>query len=179
MDCEFCGRNNISKMILPSQEVVFICDDCIEKINDTILGVDRSNKELMDEELQEAIYFYRDFIASELEESYVDSSSNMVCPNCGYRWLGSNSSKLSLGCPTCYETFRDEIENFLLANNKVIKHVGISPNKVNTKADQSMLISKIVKLKSEMEEAVELEEYERAAKLRDQVEMLRKRMSQN
>jgi protein arginine kinase activator len=86
-----------------------------------------------------------------------------TCPVCGisfqeFRQVGR------LGCPHDYEAFRDELEPLLLNIHGAIEHKGKRPKR-NTSRRQSELL----RLRREMQESIEKEDYERASQLRDEI----------
>lgn len=79
-----------------------------------------------------------------------------------------------VGCPECYNTFREELQNTIRSIHGTAKHSGLSPkNGANVTAQPQAEMSKEEKLRAELETAVKNEEYETAAKLRDQIKKLK------
>ena len=81
------------------------------------------------------------------------------CAVCHMR--GSDLKKTSrLGCPSCYETFSDELMPLLAAIQKGDRHVGKFPAREGVAAEVSLL-------RKSLQEAVASENFEEAARLRD------------
>jgi len=92
----------------------------------------------------------------------------LTCDFCGLSF-GRFKKVGRLGCPHCYETFRDHLEPILSDIHKNIEHVGKGPSAgamIDTTTKQ------LTELNRELKRAVETEEYERAAQLRDEIKQL-------
>ncbi|MGI6038047.1 MAG: UvrB/UvrC motif-containing protein [Limnochordia bacterium] len=88
------------------------------------------------------------------------------CTNCGltqrdFRRLGQ------LGCPECYEHFADQLKPLLRRIHGSSKHRGKIPGGAEANRKR-----KIEQLRDQLEAAVQREEYELAAKLRDTIKEL-------
>lgn len=88
-----------------------------------------------------------------------------ACPYCGITFYKFRSQG-RLGCPHDYEVFREQLE-ILLANIHGDTH---HKGKVSRHGPQaSRTRTELIRLRREMREAVENEEYERASQLRDEI----------
>ncbi len=91
---------------------------------------------------------------------------NKTCPACHMRF--SDFKKTSrLGCQACYVTFAKELTPLLEAMHKGRQHVGKVPAKSSCKARTP---SSLLALKSALQAAVVSENYEEAARIRDQIQ---------
>ena len=79
------------------------------------------------------------------------------------------------GCPDCYSTFEEELEPTVRRIHGKSAHEGRIPTKFRGKMDTR---KKIEQLEKERSEAVRLENYERAAEIRDQLNELRKNLEE-
>ncbi len=70
------------------------------------------------------------------------------------------------GCPRCYDTFGDELERTVAGIHGGTKHTGKVPAKYKAKIADA---EKIASLRAKINEAVAAEDYETAAKLRDEI----------
>lgn len=75
-----------------------------------------------------------------------------------------------VGCSECYNTFRKELMPSLNRLHGKVQHVGKVPE-INKFEEQENQMT-IEKLKSQLKAAVEAEEYEKAAQLRDEIKSL-------
>jgi len=89
------------------------------------------------------------------------------CPGCGQTFSDFQNSG-RLGCGECYDTFEKSLNLLLQRIQGATQHAGKSPLGIEEKAE-------IVKLKEELKKAVEAEEYERAAVIRDKIRELEKK----
>lgn len=76
-----------------------------------------------------------------------------------------------LGCPTCYREFREELRPILKRIQGDIIHKGKVPKRAGGKLG---IQRKLENLREELKNLVSLEEYEKAAKVRDKIRELEK-----
>ena len=90
------------------------------------------------------------------------------CPVCGIKFVEFRNTG-RLGCPHDYQEFREELTPLLENIHGETKHCG----KVPRKAPQDHQAQyQLMKLRNNLRQAVAEESYERAAKLRDQIQGL-------
>jgi protein arginine kinase activator len=111
-----------------------------------------------------------------------------TCPSCGTGYLEFRQSGL-LGCPECYKAFESQLGPLLeRAHEGGTHHTGRLPKRAgggapNTAAPQirvappppspaELRAKKVAQLKKQLDEAVKAEQYEQAAKLRDELRSL-------
>ncbi len=101
----------------------------------------------------------------------VQELTKVRCPECGLSFMEFRSQGV-LGCPNDYEAFGEALANVIeRAQDGRTHHAGKSPGQVvNIDPKQQMKLD----LQRELRTAVEQEDYERAAKLRDQIAELNK-----
>ena len=80
-----------------------------------------------------------------------------------------------LGCSRCYVTFRQQLLPFLKRIHGLIKHTGKTPFDLDKEVTVQVELKELSK---RLERAVQLEEYEEAAKLRDEIKSLGKSKKQ-
>ncbi len=80
-----------------------------------------------------------------------------------------------LGCPECYDTFRDRLRGVLKNIQGGVRHTGKgSPEARRIKAQTAPKeLTEEEKLKNELDVAIKNEEYEKAAELRDKIRALK------
>ena len=90
------------------------------------------------------------------------------CPVCGF--TQSDFKKTGrLGCSECYMTFAEGLGSLLKAMHKGTEHAGKLPER----AQRAMALSQRMRALTEnLQKAVEAENYETAASLRDQIKQL-------
>jgi protein arginine kinase activator len=93
-----------------------------------------------------------------------------ACPDCGHTFHDYKSTAL-LGCPSCYRTFASTLEVAIeRTQGGGTQHVGRTPPGMNEARERATQLQQLLR---ELEEAVAAEQYERAARLRDQVKSIR------
>jgi protein arginine kinase activator len=80
------------------------------------------------------------------------------------------------GCPECYRTFADGLEGLLKSMHKGTQHVGKSPESMRQSRD---LTDRLRTLQKRLAKAVEEENFELAAQLRDEIKQTNARLSNN
>ncbi len=96
----------------------------------------------------------------------VDQLNDIICPDCGMKWADFRQNGL-LGCPNDYKIFGDALEQVIARSHEgATLHISHRKAVSSTTGDQQLLC---MKLRQELQKAVENEDYETAAKLRDQI----------
>ncbi len=161
MICQICEEQqatvHYTEIINNKAVALHLCEDCARK------------KEIIDQfgnfSMSDLVKGLAGFVGTESEEG------NLKCDNCGL--LFSDFRKTGrFGCSECYKAFQTELEPLIKRIHGSTKHVG---NFVPLKHSKEVkALSKIGKLKVEMEKVVQQEEFEQAAKIRDQIKKLEK-----
>ena len=108
------------------------------------------------------------FLASQSE---VQAQSKTQCPECGMTFAEFRSQGL-LGCPHDYDEFGEALAGVIeRAQEGYTHHTGKTPGQA-VELDPAQRERR--RLQRELREAVEGEDYERAARLRDQLEELKR-----
>lgn len=90
------------------------------------------------------------------------------CPQCGLQYEEFRS-KGRLGCGECYRAFKNQLLPLLRRIHGTVKHTGKFPKKLDEAVYNE---AKIKELRSQLERAVQLEEYEQAACIRDKIKKI-------
>lgn len=107
--------------------------------------------------------------SQEMEEA---SGADLTCPTCGYTHAEFKKAG-RFGCPDCYTTFADGLEQLLKSMHKGLHHAGKAPaGRSNTRG----LGKKITSLEQKLEKAIGTEDFEQAADLRDEIAALRSQL---
>lgn len=153
MMCEKCGINpaavTLTQVINGKKTVTKLCASCAQENN-----------------------IYKDFnmdlgfsslFSSFFNEGERSSGLDEKCPLCNM--TKSEFLKTGkIGCPTCYSAFESSITPLLKKIHSTTTHTG----KVSGKSG-NVSENKIDLLKAQLKEAIEKEEYEKAARLRDEI----------
>lgn len=92
----------------------------------------------------------------------------LICRNCGMSFETFKNTFL-LGCPKCYESFREKLIPIIRKIHGSVKHVG----KVPEREIEAMKYKEQIKgLRNELDTAVEHEDYKLAAQIRDKIDIL-------
>lgn len=94
-----------------------------------------------------------------------EEKPNLTCPGCGMSYQEFREAG-KLGCSQCYNAFRQQIDAILKNIHGSGEHLG----KVPRSASQTVLNKReLGTLRTKLREAIENEEYEAAAELRDKI----------
>lgn len=104
----------------------------------------------------------------ELLGTLTGETSSRSCPNCGTRFRQIRQTG-QVGCAECYQAFGNRIQLLLAQMGLVEPHVGRYPSRI---ASYKRLLVDRVMMKEDLEDALDREDYEHAAELRDQIRQL-------
>ncbi len=90
------------------------------------------------------------------------------CPVCGFTQADFKKTG-RLGCSACYVTFGEALATLLKAMHKGTRHVGKLPQRAHREIELS---DRMRMLTEDLQKAVQEENYESAASLRDQIKQL-------
>jgi protein arginine kinase activator len=103
------------------------------------------------------------------EFSSAPSSDAPRCPGCGISFAEiANSGKV--GCAKCYDTFRDRLLPSVERIHGRSSHMGKTPDRTLSEEDKRK--AEIKDLQDKLQKAVEAQEYEQAAKYRDEIKKM-------
>jgi len=176
MICEFCKKNkanvNIIKIVNGKTEKINICIDCLKSF--TFLPADDFFNDLNN--------VLKKFLEVDIKISdkgeidkilgTVDSAASKICRVC---LCDLNTIKAigQAGCPNCYVEFRSSFVQILKTIHGSYQHKGKIPLKTGTK---EKLQKEINDLEHRLQEEITVENFEEAAKLRDTIKKLRKKL---
>ena len=98
-------------------------------------------------------------------------ADDLSCPNCGITFKEFREHG-RFGCPMDYDVFREQLLPLLENIHGETEHVGKVPKHAPSGSRQHY---ELIRLRRELSEAVEREDYETAAKLRDQIQGFEKK----
>ncbi len=158
--CEECKTNEasytISVMVGGEITTRHLCGDCMAKMN---MDIASGNIKSLLSTILSAITG---------DTAPGSAEKDVTCPRCGMT-LSEFTRTGHLGCPKCYEAFREQLQPMLLQIHGRVQHAGRQP--LST-AEEQRKRSATEQLQRQMEQAVALEDFETAAKLRDQIRAL-------
>ena len=107
---------------------------------------------------------------NDVKEKQNLSQGGTACSNCGMTFANIQK-KGKIGCSECYSAFENELEATLRRINGNSNHVG----KVPSRGGQSIQMKrKLDELKTELQQAVASEQYEKAVQIRDSIKAMEK-----
>ncbi len=159
MNCDRCGKPSVyhSTLIVNGvSQTTNLCRDCA--IKEGVFNA--SPADIFDELFMP----FADILPFEQVE-------NIVCPVCKTS-LREFKQTRKLGCPNCYEVFKDEISKIVKRIAPFTTHKQEPTKKVRTNKKVQSKQEKIEELRLKMADAVKEERYEDAAKLKKQIKAL-------
>lgn len=96
---------------------------------------------------------------------------SLQCPSCKLTFAEFRNTG-RLGCPHDYITFVNELRPLLQSVHGADRHMGKVP--CRAPADTQIQLQ-LIRLRQELQQAVAVEDYERAARVRDQIEAMEKK----
>jgi protein arginine kinase activator len=184
MKCDACNKNDatihIQEIIGGQKKTIHLCGECAAKKSG-----DNPAMEIGGFNIAEMLYNLTEKLnipgfQQALEQGAAlpgqGPEQNIVCPACGWKTDGLRNTG-RLGCPECYNTFRDILEGALENMHRGKLHVGKNPGSDDS-GESSRLMLELMNYQKELEELIQREEYEKAAKVRDQINELKKKIKQ-
>lgn len=161
MLCQRCGEKeatiHLTKIVNGKKTEVHLCEDCAKKTEHLNLASDP--------------FSFQNLLADILNPNVASISSEkeeLKCKNCGMTYKEFTENGL-FGCSECYEQFSDKIERLTKRIHGSTEHVGKVPKRRGGKLRKE---KEIEELRTEMQKAVERENFEKAAELRDKIHEL-------
>ena len=165
MMCEKCKKNpasvHIYKTVNGVAETLALCAVCAA-------GEAGVNLELSMEELFKG--FLCSMFAMTEQAQKEKATKEPVCDTCGLTY--SAFRKLGrFGCAQCYEAFHPQVEASLKSVHGATRHEGKLPNRLSA---ELLYKRELVQNRDALRIAIETENYEEAARLRDRIRVLEK-----
>ena len=160
MKCQNCGKNNANvrytQVVNGDKMELFLCDECANEMN---IGMNF------------------DFGINDVFSSFFDDFAGLKtiampeitkCNSCGLTYDEFSNTGM-LGCERCYDTFSNRLDGVLNRIHGSNRHLINDKKESNKKG-----LSELDKLKNELKDCIEKEEYEKAAVIRDKIKKLEK-----
>lgn len=109
--------------------------------------------------------------SQEIEQA--GGGSDVRCPRCGFSQADFKKAG-RLGCPDCYRTFADALQGLLKTMHKGTRHIGKVPESLRHTRDLS---DRLKQLQKRLTKAIEQEDFEQAAVLRDEIKQTTAQLS--
>jgi protein arginine kinase activator len=162
MQCSVCKEKpatvHLTQIVGDKMQKLDLCDDCAKAkgvndpagfaLADLMLGLGA---------------------AQEIEQA--GGGVELKCSRCGFTQADFKKSG-RLGCPECYKTFAEGLGSLLKTMHKGTRHVGKAPETMKGAIDNA---DRLKALQKKLEKAIEAENFEEAAQLRDEIKQMSER----
>ncbi|SHH44407.1 UvrB/UvrC motif-containing protein [Tepidibacter thalassicus] len=168
MICEKCNKReatiHLTEIINGKKRELHLCEECANKEKSINFNMDFdmpfSMKDILssiiDMGISNDFYKVEEFVCSECKESYTR-----------FKEIGR------LGCYKCYDAFKEQLIPVIKRIQGSTEHIGKVPKKIG---GSLRIKNEIKRLKNELNKAVEREEFEKAAQIRDKIRELEKQI---
>ena len=163
MVCNLCDKNlatvHLTEIINDQMRELHLCENCA-----------REKGTEMEQHfgIQDMLAGLADLNEEELEE---DAGDRQKCGVCGMTYRDFRKGG-RLGCGNCYEVFKKKLIMILRRIHGSTRHVGRIPARTSHDVTEKL---RIQELKRKLQRAIEMEEFEEAARLRDEIRKLEKK----
>ncbi|MBU0547229.1 MAG: UvrB/UvrC motif-containing protein [Candidatus Omnitrophica bacterium] len=162
MLCDICKKNSatvhLTEIIDEQMNELHLCEDCA-----------RHKSAAMEQQ-----FGLSDLLAgmADFEKPNKDEENVVVkCPNCNLTY--ADFKKIGrLGCGECYNTFRKYLAPLLKRIHGSNQHAGKAPFKEKTISRPGRKRADLGELKAGLQKAIQREDFEEAARLRDQIKKI-------
>ncbi len=159
MQCQICGKRpavvHFTEIVNNKKTEYHVCEPCAEERGYSV-------------PLLKSKFSVGDLLAGMVDQSGAGEEAKVgrvQCPRCGLVYSEFKESG-RLGCSECYDTFRAQLRPLLRRIHGSTRHVGKTPARDQ---ERVALRREVQRLYEELQRAVEREEFENAALLRDQI----------
>jgi protein arginine kinase activator len=181
MLCDKCKKNEAklyyTEIINGEKKEQHLCEECALEYTSFSMGSGMFNKEMTLGNLLSSIL--GNYQAPGSLHGTEQTEKEPSCKSCGMTY--SEFLKESrFGCAECYESFKKVLEKSLKNIQGSDTHNGKRPKGFETKTEKLVKeLSEIDKLSIKLQDAVEKEEFEEAARIRDRIRQLKKEEMNN
>jgi protein arginine kinase activator len=151
--CEGCGKNpanvHLTQISASGTVVSHLCEECAREKGVSITLENGSKQE-------------------QAQQEQKPDQPDKMCPQCGLLYSVFRE-RGRLGCAGCYAAFAEEIDRMLTQMHGSCLHCGKRYSRIGDTGEST---ADIARLRSELERAVENEDFEEAARLRDTINAL-------
>jgi protein arginine kinase activator len=159
MTCDACGKKeatvHLTEIVNDKMTKLHLCEDCA-----------KAKGAEMEEHfgLSDLLAGLAD-LGTKLEP---ETMAVIKCQSCGFTY--QDFKKVGrFGCGDCYESFKKHLDPLLKRIHGGNRHVGKVPLAAGKSAKDARPLQDLKELKLRLEKAIQAEEFEQAAKLRDKI----------
>lgn len=159
MLCEKCKKRpacvHITKIVNGHKMETHVCEQCAHSLGELSFSFEDQ-------------FSVNDFLKGMFNVGPLEVPQEVACPSCGMTYSDfSRTGKI--GCGKCYQTFAKELDSVIKRVHGVCNHTGKIPKR---RGGKLAVHQQLQRLRKDLERCVAREEYEQAAKLRDQIKCL-------
>ncbi|CDI50850.1 UvrB/UvrC motif-containing protein [Clostridium tetani] len=168
MLCERCKKNNanvhITKVINGDKQELNVCNRCASEMGDIYSSIGDADF-TSPYTFQNLLSGLMDYMNGSPEKTSVNIET---CKKCGNSYLEFKEKGLA-GCSQCYKNLSNTFQPVIKRVQGNVIHTGKIPKRAGKYIIKK---NKVQNLKEDLKKAIEEEEYERAAELRDMIKEL-------
>lgn len=165
MICENCGKNTATTHIKHTVNGVktekHLCTACAAKLGYT---VNFSNS-------------FSEILSSMFGDNLPDTAENIKSCECCKTTFSDIVKTGKMGCPQCYTTFYEQLLPYIKRIHGNVNHIGKRPNRSPLAVSNNE--TRIMSLRSVLNELIQNEEFEKAAEIRDEIRSLEREGDRN
>ena len=174
MLCDKCQKKianiHVTKIMNGEKKELMLCDECARNSQELGLGTGTANHQFDFFNLLSGL-LNNDLNQQPAAFHYINP---VTCKQCGCTYEQfQRTGKLS--CGSCYDSFNHQMEGLLKRIHGASRHTGKVPARIG---GSLKLVKEMDQLKHKLKKAVEKEEFEEAALIRDQIRQLERKLSQ-
>jgi len=162
MLCKKCGKNEASvymrRTVNGESTEIALCSECAKSEPDVM--------KMMKGGIAQDLNFFGGLF--DFPSIRGGASKAEHCPLCGATYEDIAGSG-RVGCGSCYDTFRGQLASSIARLHGNVRHTGRAPARFKAKNERA---DKLKTLRKEQQKAIAAEDFERAAKLRDEIRAL-------
>lgn len=161
MLCDDCQKRaasiHIAQVVDNQRQEKWLCGECAKAYGAIALPSEKQ-------------FSFQDLLTGLLSHNYFNEpkQQDLSCSNCGMSYSEFESVG-KFGCSECYTAFGERLEPLLRRIHGANRHSGKLPRRSGAKLEVTL---RIQQLRQEQEKCIRNEEYETAAKLRDEIRAL-------
>jgi protein arginine kinase activator len=168
MICQECGQQpaslHFTKIVNGEKTEVHLCDSCAKEKGDALLNYGNFS-------IHQLLSGLMNFDPS--PSTVMPGQGPVRCEHCGMTY--QQFTKIGrFGCSECYRFFGNHLDPLFRRIHGSTRHIGKVPQRTG---GHLKLKKQLAELKARLQQAVSREEFEEAAKLRDQIRMLEQRLN--
>jgi len=160
MKCQICNKNEaniVFTQIVNNEKIVLqICSECAKKKGISV-EIEKTS--------YPKVHSFIGSLTGDIGEKDEKEIPNLTCNVCGLTFTEFKKNGL-FGCDKCHAAFGEHISNLLKQIHGTDIYEGKLPNDLSGEGEK---IKKLRRLHSELKRCIEMEDYERAAGLRDRI----------